>query len=95
MQHFHWGEPTVLGWYKKMDRFLGMLTKYGEKLIIVSDHGFCGKGEAKIKTLPDKNDKGEELKGDHHEEAILITRNISTKINQHKDIFNAILNEMG
>ena len=93
MQHFHWGEPTVLSWYKKIDQYLGMLTKYGEKLIIVSDHGFCSKGEAEIKTLPDKNDKGEELKGDHHEEAILITKNISHSINQHKDIFNAILNE--
>ena len=94
LQHFHWGEPLILAWYKKMDKILSMLTKYGEKLIIVSDHGFCSKGEAKVQTLPNKNDKGEFLKGDHHEQAILITKNISYSINKHKDIFKAILDEM-
>lgn len=95
LQHFHWGESLILAWYKKMDKILGMLSKYGEKLIIVSDHGFCSRGEAKVQTLPDKNDKGEPLKGDHHEQAILITKNISHPINQHKDIFEAILKEIG
>lgn len=93
LQHFHWGEPFVLEFYKKIDTVLKQLIPYGEKLIIVSDHGFCSRGKAKVQTLPDKNVKGEPLKGDHHEEAILITKNISYPIKEHKDIFNAILKE--
>jgi predicted AlkP superfamily phosphohydrolase/phosphomutase len=93
VQHFHWGEPLILGWYKKMDRILGMLKNQGEKLIILSDHGFCSRGEAKIRTLPERNSKGELLKGDHHEEAILITLGIDTPINHHKDVFKAIIEE--
>lgn len=94
LQHFRWGEPIILPWYQKMDKIVGMLSKYGEKLIIVSDHGFCSRGEAKVQTLPDKNSKGEPLKGDHHEEALLITKNIDYPINEHKDISNAILKEV-
>ncbi|MCD6476857.1 MAG: alkaline phosphatase family protein [Candidatus Aenigmarchaeota archaeon] len=94
LQHFHWGEPIVLEFYKKIDRVLNRLIKYSDKLTIISDHGFCSKGEARIQTLPDKNDKGEELKGDHHEEAILITKNINYTIKKPEDVFYAILNEM-
>jgi len=94
LQHFHWGEPIILEWYKKIDKILGTLIEYGEKLIIISDHGFCSRGEARIQTLPDKNNKGESLKGDHHEEAILITKNINYEINHHKDVFNVILKEI-
>lgn len=94
VQHFHWGEPIILDWYKKIDEIIGKLIKFGEKIIIVSDHGFCSRGESKIQTLPDKNDKGRPLKGDHHEEAILITRNINHPINEHKDIFPTILEEI-
>jgi len=94
LQHFHWGESIILEWYKKIDKILGTLIKYGEKLIIISDHGFCSRGEARIQTLPDKNNKGESLKGDHHEEAILITKNINCEINHHKDVFNVILKEI-
>ncbi|MCD6225920.1 alkaline phosphatase family protein [bacterium] len=94
VQHFHWGEPLVISWYEKMDKILGVLEKYAEKLIVVSDHGFCGIGEARTRTLPEKNDKGEELKGDHHQEAILITRGIDYPINKHEDLFFAILKEV-
>jgi predicted AlkP superfamily phosphohydrolase/phosphomutase len=91
VQHFHWGEDLILDWYKKIDKIIGRLAKYGKKIIIVSDHGFCSRGEARIQTLPDKNDKGKPLKGDHHEEAILITKNIDYSIKKHKDIFQAML----
>jgi len=93
IQHFHWGEPVVLGWYKKIDRALGMLEKYGEKLIVVSDHGFCGIGEARVRTLPDVSADGQKLKGDHHEEAILITHGVKTEINRPEDVFKAIMEE--
>jgi len=92
VQHFHWGEPLLLDWYIKLDEIVGKLVEYGEKIIIVSDHGFCSRGEAKVQTLPDKNDRGEPLKGDHHEEAILITKNVDYPIESHKDIFSAIIN---
>ena len=94
VQHFHWGEPLILDWYKKMDKVIGKLASYGEKLIIVSDHGFCSRGGAKVQTLPDRNDRGEPLKGDHHEEAILITKNINCQIRDHKDIFPAIIKNL-
>jgi len=94
LQHFHWGEILILDWYKKMDKILGELISKGEKIIIVSDHGFCSRGEAKVQTLPDKNDKGELLKGDHHEEAILITKGIDFEIKDHKDIFSAIIKSL-
>ncbi len=93
VQHFHWGEPLVLSWYKKIDQILEMLTKYGEKLIIISDHGFCGKGEARERTLPDKTPEGE-LKGDHHQDGILITKNIKYKIREPKDVFYTIKEEV-
>lgn len=94
VQHFHWGEDIILPWYQKFDKVLGMLKNKAEKLMIVSDHGFCSRGEARIQTLPDKNNRGEELKGDHHEEAILITKNINTEINSHRDIVRAIEKEL-
>ncbi|GAF83211.1 unnamed protein product, partial [marine sediment metagenome] len=94
IQHFHWGEPLILSWYRKIDKILGALGKYAEKLIVISDHGFCSRGEARVQTLPDKNEKGEELKGDHHQEAILMTKNIKYEIKEHKDLFNAILAEI-
>jgi len=94
IQHFHWGEPLVVDWYKKIDEIVGKIIPFGEKLIIVSDHGFCSRGEARVQTLPEKNYKGEPLKGDHHEEAILITKNIDYKINSHKDIFSAIIKSL-
>jgi len=94
IQHFHWGEPLVLFWYQKMDEILGVLDEQTEKLIIISDHGFCGLGEARTRTLPAVNERGEKLKGDHHQDAILITRGIKYNIKKQKDLFEAILKEI-
>lgn len=102
IQHFHWGEPLVLEWYKKMDKRLGeilfdtgFMDKKNNKLIVVSDHGFCSFGDAKVQTLPKKTKDGKELKGDHHEEAILITRNVDYEIKRPQDVFFALKNTFG
>jgi predicted AlkP superfamily phosphohydrolase/phosphomutase len=96
IQHFHWGEPMVLEWYQKVDRCLDAIifkSHYLEdptnRLIIISDHGFCSFGEAKVRTLPDRTPEGE-LKGDHHETAILITANLDYRIEKPQDVFEAI-----
>ncbi len=96
VQHFHWGEACVIEWYKKLDDKLkellldsGFLDKRDNKLIIISDHGFCSFGEAKIQTLPQKTEQGE-LKGDHHENALLITVGVDYEIDQPQDVFYAI-----
>jgi len=100
IQHFHWGEDGVVEWYKKVDNKLGELlfdTGFMDnpenKLIIISDHGFCSFGEAKVRTLPEKTEYGK-LKGDHHEEAILITVNVDYEIKKPQDVFYAIRNEL-
>lgn len=94
VQHFHWGEDDVLKyWYKKMDEIVGVFDKLSDKLIILSDHGFCDRGKARQKTLPDKTEWGK-IKGDHFEEAILVTKNIDYKIKSHKDIFKAVVEEV-
>ena len=93
IQHLHWGEPVVLDWYKQVDIKLGILVEQlskEDKLIVVSDHGFCSFGEAREKTLPEITSTGDRIKGDHHEEAILITKNVNYKIERTIDIFNAI-----
>lgn len=93
IQHFHWGEPMLVNWYQKIDRALAMLEKYGDKLVVISDHGFCGIGEAKTKTLPEVSADGQKLKGDHHEEAILITRGLEKTIEKPEDVFKVIMEE--
>ena len=99
IQHFHWGEPMVVDWYEKMDKRLGeMLFDTGfmdrdNKLIIISDHGFCSFGEASVQPLPKKTKSGIEMKGDHHEDAILITRNVDFPITKPQDVFNALEKE--
>ncbi|MFC1992474.1 alkaline phosphatase family protein [Chloroflexota bacterium] len=97
VQHFHWGEDCVLEWYRKLDSKIGelvfntgFLEQEGNELIVVSDHGFCSFGEAEIQTLPFKSEWGE-LKGDHHQNAILITVNIDYNIEKPQDVFHAIL----
>lgn len=92
VQHFHWGEPCVLEWYKKLDAKLGellfdsgFLEDKANKLVVISDHGFCSFGEAKIQTLPKKTAEGE-LKGDHHEKAILVTVGVDYKIEEPQDV---------
>jgi predicted AlkP superfamily phosphohydrolase/phosphomutase len=96
IQHFHWGEDCVLEWYQKLDTKLGelfldtgFLDSKDNKLILISDHGFCSFGEAKIQTLPRETEQGI-LKGDHHENALLITVNIDYEIKRPQDVFYAI-----
>ncbi|MFB6088783.1 MAG: alkaline phosphatase family protein [Candidatus Aenigmatarchaeota archaeon] len=98
VQHFHWGEPEVLKWYKKMDERIGeilfdtgFLEDENNQLIIISDHGFCSFGEAEVQTLPKETENGE-LKGDHHEDAILITKNVDYDIKEPQDVFRAVKN---
>lgn len=96
VQHFHWGEDCVLEWYKKLDSKIsellfgtGFIEEKDNKLIVISDHGFCSFGEAKIQTLPLKSEWGE-LKGDHHENALLITVNLDYAIERPQDVSFAI-----
>ncbi len=101
VQHFHWGEECVLEWYIRLDSKMGellfdsgFLDNKGSKLIVISDHGFCSFGESKVQTLPLKSEHGE-LKGDHHENALLVTVNIDYDIRAPQDVFQAIRKEMG
>jgi len=100
VQHFHWGEDCVLDWYRKVDgkmgRILfesGFLSDAANKLIVVSDHGFCSFGEARVQTLPQQTAQGT-LKGDHHENALLITVNVDYQIQRPQDVFSAIRKEL-
>ena len=99
IQHFHWGEDYVAEWYKRMDEKLGELIfdtgflEGGNRLIIISDHGFCTFGEAKVQTLPEHTKEGI-IKGDHHETALLITVNVNYEINRPQDVFFAITKEI-
>jgi len=100
VQHFHWGEDCVLDWYRKVDgkmgRILfesGFLNDAANKLIVVSDHGFCSFGEARVQTLPQQTAQGT-LKGDHHENALLITVNVDYQIQRPQDVFSAIRKEL-
>ncbi|MCL5318929.1 MAG: alkaline phosphatase family protein [Thaumarchaeota archaeon] len=96
VQHFHWGEDCVIDWYERVDQKLGellfdtgFLEDQNNQLIIMSDHGFCSFGEAKVRTLPEKTQYGV-LKGDHSEKAVLITVNVNYEINRPQDVFFAI-----
>lgn len=100
VQHFHWGEDRVVGWYKKLDDKIkevifdtGFLNSKANKLIVISDHGFCSFGEAKIQTLPKKTEQGI-LKGDHHESALVITVNLDYEIDKPQDVFYAIRKQL-
>ena len=99
VQHFHWGEECVLEWYKKLDDKIEQLlfaTAFLEnkqnKLIIISDHGFCSFEEARIQTLPHETEE-RNLKGDHHENALLITVNLDYEIERPQDVFFALQKE--
>jgi len=99
VQHFHWGEPVVLKWYKQLDKKIGellwdtgFLLSETNKLILISDHGFCSFGEAKVQTLPKRTPYGE-LKGDHLERAVLITVNVEGEIEQPQDVFRVLEKE--
>ena len=97
VQHFHWGEDCVVEWYKKLDDKIGellfgsgFLRDENNRLIVISDHGFCSFGEAKIQTLPEETGHGK-LKGDNHENALLITVNVDYEIDKPQDVFYAVL----
>ncbi|MEM2126162.1 MAG: alkaline phosphatase family protein, partial [Candidatus Methanosuratincola sp.] len=96
VQHFHWGEDVVLEWYRRLDAKIdellfksGFLEDKTNGLIVVSDHGFCSFGEAKVQTLPRETEQGV-IKGDHHENALLITVNVKHRIGSPQDVFHAI-----
>ena len=96
VQHFHWGEHEyVLEWYQLVDKAMGELVDKAEKVIVISDHGFCGVGEARTKTLPDVAADGQKLKGDHHEEAIIITKGLDKDIKQPGDVYRTIMEMFG
>lgn len=63
------------------------------RLIVISDHGFCSFGEARIQTLPLETNEGK-LKGDHHEKAIVITHNLDAAISEPQDVFRATKKEL-
>ncbi len=99
VQHFYWGEDYVVEWYKKVDDKIGkilwgtgFLQNQKNKLILISDHGFCSFGEAKVQTLPKVTPHGK-LKGDHHENAVLVTLNVDYDIQRPQDVFYAIKEE--
>ena len=101
IQHFHWGEDYVIEWYQKMDAKIGellfdtgFLKEKQNKLIVISDHGFCSFGEAKVQTLPQKTAQGV-IKGDHHENAFLVTAHLDYEIDKPQDVFYAIKQELG
>jgi predicted AlkP superfamily phosphohydrolase/phosphomutase len=102
IQHFHWGEGCVVDWYQKVDGKIGEILfdsgfleskeskeSQDNRLIVISDHGFCSFGEAKVQTLPQKTAEGE-IKGDHDENALLITVNLDDKIERPQDVFFAL-----
>jgi predicted AlkP superfamily phosphohydrolase/phosphomutase len=100
LQHFHWGEDIVLEWYGKLDEKMGrllfdsgFLEDKNNRLIVISDHGFCSFGDARVQTLPHKTGQGE-LKGDHHENAILITLNVDYQIDRPQDVFYALQQQL-
>jgi len=100
VQHFHWGEECVLDWYRRVDEKIGELlfgTGFvddpGNHLIVISDHGFCSFGDAKIQTLPQRTAEGT-LKGDHHENALLIRWNTDHTITEPQDVFRAVLRSL-
>jgi predicted AlkP superfamily phosphohydrolase/phosphomutase len=89
LSHLHWGEPVLLEYYQKIDSALGKLAPFDEEVVVISDHGFCDYDKAPIRTLPRTTPKGE-IKGDHHPEAIVITRGIDADIYQPMDIYHLI-----
>ena len=95
LSHFYWGEPIILRWYEKIDNEIGRLLQYDEKVMVVSDHGFCSWDESKFHTLRKRNSNRREIKGDHNQEMILITKNIGYKNERPQDVFYCIKKEFG
>ncbi len=93
LQHFHWGEDVVPEYYRKVDAAIGEFIDQGEKLIVISDHGFCDKDEAEVRTLPDETPAGE-IKGEHSKYSILITKNVDRDIDTIRDVADVIEHEV-
>ena len=72
----------------------GFLNDKSNKLIVISDHGFCSFGKAKFQTLPPTSEWGD-IKGDHHENALVITVNRDYEIERPQDMCCAISHSMG
>jgi predicted AlkP superfamily phosphohydrolase/phosphomutase len=95
LSHFHWGEPLILEWYRKIDSAIGRLAAYDNKVLIVSDHGFCSWKESKTNTLKRFTPSGREVKGDHSDISIVIERGVDFGITKPQDVFFAIMKEFG
>lgn len=96
VSHFYWNDKDVIvEWYKKIDEVLGKILEFydfdsEEPLIILSDHGFADFGEGRTQTLPKETPEGT-IEGDHHEEAILMTKNVDYEISNPEDVGKYIL----
>lgn len=94
VQHFHWGEPVILEWYERMDEVVGELAGHDERTIVVSDHGFRERVEDEEGGYAPPGAGPRRLKGDHDDEAILITRGVRYPIRRITDVYYAIREEM-
>lgn len=92
MSHLHWGDPELIDYYQKIDKAIGPIMELEEQVLILSDHGFTDYDKAPIQTLPKITSNGNELKGDHHPDAIVIAKDIPFKISQPIDLFNGLIN---
>jgi hypothetical protein len=69
IKHFHRGEDCVLNWYRRLDHRIrelisgeGFFENKSNKLIVISNHGFCSFGEVEIWTLPHGTEQGKPLR---------------------------------
>ncbi len=92
MSHLHWGEQSLIDYYKKIDQAVERINALDEQILFLSDHGFTDYDKAPIQTLPKITSTGNELKGDHHPDAIAIGKNMPFKVSQPMDVFNGLHN---
>ncbi|MDY6765982.1 MAG: alkaline phosphatase family protein [Candidatus Nanohaloarchaea archaeon] len=93
LQHYHWGDDIVADFYETVDSAIAEYIDQGDKLIVISDHGFTDKEDAAVRTLPDETPKGE-IAGEHSRESILITQNIDQDIDTIRDVAGVIEDEV-
>ncbi|MFH1597597.1 MAG: alkaline phosphatase family protein [Patescibacteria group bacterium] len=91
MSHLHWGEQSLIEYYQKIDNILPELTKLDDRILILSDHGFTDYDKAPVQTLPKVTSTGDQLKGDHHPDAICLSKNVPFKVKQPADVFRGLL----
>ncbi len=94
LSHLHWGEPILVDYYSMVDEAIGEIIELSDKVIIVSDHGFCDYDKAPIQTLPKETPRGE-IKGDHHPDAIWLCKGIDEEIKDPRDIFRILMKMYG